>query len=264
MNERRSFWRKVTYIGAIVVLLIPMSLLSMPASRDGDQAQAGGKLSQLREKYSLGQASLGEIDPASETMKLATLGMRGVAVIALWEQATYYKKTENWTKFQAVLKQIARLQPNFISVWQYQAWNTSYNLSVEFDDYNERYAWVIRGINFLKDGLRYNKDEPRLLWDLGWFISQKIGRADEQVQYRRLFKEDDDFHAGSGRTGEQRDSWLVGKYWFQDTKNAVDYRGRNMKGKTPLIYRSNPAMSQINYAIAIQKEGTHDDQASNA
>jgi hypothetical protein len=193
MNEKRSFWRKVIYVGAIAALLIPMSWLSMPASRTEGKAQSGGKLAKLRQDYKLGQASLGEIDPASETMKLATLGMRGLAVTILWEQANYYKKTENWTNFQASLKQIARLQPNFISVWQYQAWNTSYNLSVEFDDYNDRYKWVIRGIDFLKDGLRYNKDEPRLLWDLGWFISQKIGRADEHVQYRRLFKRDPDF-----------------------------------------------------------------------
>jgi hypothetical protein len=264
MNEKRSFWRKVIYVGAIAALLIPMSWLSMPASRTEGKAQSGGKLAKLRQDYKLGQASLGEIDPASETMKLATLGMRGLAVTILWEQANYYKKTENWTNFQASLKQIARLQPNFISVWQYQAWNTSYNLSVEFDDYNDRYKWVIRGIDFLKDGLRYNKDEPRLLWDLGWFISQKIGRADEHVQYRRLFKRDPDFHAGSDLSLEKRDNWLVGKFWFQEAIDAVDKRGKRMKGKPPLIYRSDPGMSQINYADAIQTEGVHGELAGNA
>jgi hypothetical protein len=264
MNESRSFWRKVTYVSAIVVLLIPMSMLSMPASRTEGKAQSGGKLAKLRQDYKLGQASLGEIDPASETMKLATLGMRGVAVTILWGKANHYKKTESWTNFQASLKQIARLQPNFISVWQYQAWNTSYNLSVEFDDYNDRYRWVMRGIDFLKDGLRYNKDEPRLLWDLGWFISQKIGRADERVQYRRLFKRDPDFHGDSSLPFEQRDNWLVGKIWFQEAIDAVDKRGKRMKGKPPLIYRSDPAMSQMNYSDAIQTEGVHGELARTA
>ena len=41
---------------------------------------------------------------------------------------------------------------------------------------------------FLQEGEHYNTDNPQLLWDLGWFIGQKIGRADEYVQYRRLFK----------------------------------------------------------------------------
>ena len=52
---------------------------------------------------------------------------------------------------------------------------------------------MIKGINFIIGGTKYNANEPRLLYDIGWFISQKIGRADEHKQYRKLFKEDDDF-----------------------------------------------------------------------
>ena len=44
-------------------------------------------------------------------------------------------------------------------------------------------------------------------------ISQKIGKADESKQFRKLFKEDDDFNAG--RALAQRDNWLVGKEWFR-------------------------------------------------
>ncbi len=95
---------------------------------------------------------LGEIDPTSETIKLATLGMRGVAVQLLWNSAHQYQKEEDWTSLSAVLEQIIRLQPNFFSVWDFQAHNLSYNISVEFDDYRDRFYWVMKGIEFFKDG----------------------------------------------------------------------------------------------------------------
>ncbi len=195
MNQHRAVWHKVGYACAILVLLLPLSYLSQPQTRDpeGGKGSPGGKLAQLREQYHLGQADLGEIDPTSEAIKLATLGMRGIAADIMWMQANEYKKTENWTAFSAALEQITRLQPNFIAVWRFQGWNLAYNISVEFDDYRDRYYWVIKGINFIISGTKVNANEPRLLYDVGWDISQKIGRADEHVQYRKLFKEDNDF-----------------------------------------------------------------------
>ena len=89
----------------------------------------------MRASYGLSQAELGEIDPASETMKMATLGLRGVATNLLWTKANRYKKTESWDKLSATLNQIAKLQPNYITVWEFQAHNLSYNVSAEFDDY---------------------------------------------------------------------------------------------------------------------------------
>ena len=87
---------------------------------------------------------------------------------------------KDWTNLGATLNQITKVQPNFINVWSNQAWNLAYNVSVEFDDYRQRYRWVIKGIDFLKEGIKYNERQPRLQWDMGWTISQKIGKADEQ------------------------------------------------------------------------------------
>ncbi|MEX2092481.1 MAG: hypothetical protein WD971_07375 [Pirellulales bacterium] len=255
MSERRSFYRKVAYGLAIAVLLFPLALLSSPASMN-DQ---GGKLARLRNdpEHPLSQASLGQIDPASETMKLATLGLRGVAVNLLWEKANYYKKTEDWTNLTATLEQLAKLQPNFITFWKFQAWNLTYNVSVEFDDYRDRYSFVRRGIQFLKEGEKYNRDNPHLLWDLGWFIGQKIGRADEHVQYRRLFVKDDDFHPAD-LPPDERDNWLVGKEYYLQGVDAVDNKGKSMGRKSPRIFYSSPAMSQMNYSEAIEEDGFFD------
>jgi hypothetical protein len=257
MTERTSFYRKIAYLAAIAVLLFPLAWLSEPATVTDRGIDPGGKLAQLRDEYRLGQANLGEIDPASETMKLATLGLRGVAMNLLWEKANHYKKTEDWTNLTATLDQLAKLQPNFITFWKFQSWNISYNVSVEFDDYRDRYHYVRRGIEFLEQGERYNKENPHLLWDLGWFIGQKIGRADEHVQYRRLFKTDDDFHPDD-RPPDKRDNWLVGKEWYLHGVDVVDNKGRSIGKKSPKVFFSSPAMSQINYSEAIETEGFFD------
>jgi hypothetical protein len=138
MNERGSFYRKVAYLIVVAVLMLPISRLGAPSTRKDD----GGALAQLRAEYDLGQADLGEIDPASETIRFATLGMRGIAVSLLWNKANQYKKTEDWTNFRATLRQLAKLQPYFISFWKYQAWNLTYNVSVELDDVQDRYHYV--------------------------------------------------------------------------------------------------------------------------
>jgi len=262
--KKRSFWRKIAYLAVIAVLLGLLSWLGRPSTTGTDRHQGspGGVLAQLREKEQLSQTGLGQIDPAGETIKLATLGLRGIAANILWEKANRYKMKKDWTNLSATLEQITRLQPNFISVWRFQAWNLAYNVSAEFDDFRERYRWVIRGIDFLKGGIKYNQREPRLLWDVGWFISQKIGRSDERKQFRRLFKADDDFHGD--RPVALRDNWLVGKEWFERAEELVDSLGVTMKGMSPLIFRSDAPMCQMNYAEALETDGTFGEVARGA
>jgi hypothetical protein len=236
----------------IAVLLVPLSALSQPA----DSASKGGKLAKLREQFGLSQANLGEVDPTSEAMRLATLGLKNVAVTLLWDRANHYKKVEDWTNLSAVLEQMTKLQPNFYSVWDFQAHNLSYNISVEFDDYHDRYAWVMKGIEFLRQGISYNLREPRLLGRMGWFIGQKVGRSDEKKQYRRLFKADEDFHERDrpGRTLPERDNWLVAREKYRAGQQIVD-AGAPLK-TTALIFHSEPMMTAVNYAKALEEDGT--------
>ena len=207
--------------------------------------------------------------------------MKGIAANLLWERANRYKRDQDYDNLTATLNQISKLQPNFISVWQFQGWNLAYNVSVEFDDYKSRYFWVKRGIDFLREGTRYNPDEPVLLWEVGWTFGHKMGKADEYVQYRRLFREDEDYHNDlqsdisidntRGPSG-QPDNWLVGREWFRRAEQAVDkvgtIRGRLVgdndrikRGKTPLIFYSHRPKWLISHAEAIEEEGYLDETA---
>jgi hypothetical protein len=245
---------------AIAVLLVPLSILSQPA----DSSSPGGLLARLRSRFGLSQTELGEVDPTSETMRFATLGLKNIGVTLLWDRANHYKKVEDWTNLSATLEQLTKLQPNFFSVWDFQAHNLSYNISVEFDDYHDRYAWVIKGIEFLRQGIGLNLREPRLLGRMGWFIAQKIGRADEKVQYRRLFKADDDFHDRDrpGRTLPERDNWLVGREKYLAAQRLAD-AGAPLK-TTPLIFHSEPMMTAINHARALEEDGVFGSAARDA
>ncbi len=252
MNESGNFWWKVGYVVAITVLVIPLHYLSAPATTDSP----GGKLAKLRDEYNLSERSLGEVDASAETVKLCTFGLRGVAVDVLWNQANHAKMIEDWSSFGAALNQIAALEPHFYTVWDFQAHNLSYNTSVEFDDYHVRYHWVREGIEFLKRGKALNKNEPRFTAHVGWFISQKIGKADEHRQFRRLFEDDDEFHKNDNpnRSRDHRDNWLVGNEYYNRAWDEVA-AGAPLR-TTPVIFYSQPLMTLIYYADAIESDST--------
>lgn len=289
MRRNHSFIRKVIYIAIIALLLIPLSYLSQPATtsgkvvareetgddaekrKDADQqserrGRSGGKLAQLRQEYKLSQSNLGEIDPASETMKLATLGMKGIAVNMLWHQANEYKKKKMWDKLAVTVRQITKLQPNFETVWEFQAHNLAYNVSVQFDNYEHRYHWVKKGLNFLMEGTEFNSSAHRLFWYTGWVVGQKIGRSDEYKEFRQLFKEETDYRITLMNYVLDRvdklplvlrgefDNWIMAYLWFSKAQDlAANNRGKPLKMSKPVFFQSK-AKALISYAKAISEE----------
>ena len=171
-------------------------------------------------------------------------------------------------------------------MWEFQAHNLSYNVSAEFDDYRSRYHWVKKGLEFLLEGTKYNQRNPRLFWSLGWFTGHKIGRSDEHVQFRRLFRQDTDFHNtlmdyvnmnnARGPDGYP-DNWLVAYLWYLQSEAVVDkgvpvtwmrldvnVEGYTDKRRSPVIFYSDPPMALIAHADAITREITPGEKTRNA
>ena len=264
MNRNSAWRRKMVYLGVIVLMLLPLYLLGQPATGSSD---GGGSLARMRSDLNLSLENLGEIDPASESMKLATLGMRGVAATVLWNKAEDFRRHQEWDRLAAALNQIVLLQPHFEKVWEYQSHNLSYNISSEFDDYRQRYKWVKQGTDFLTRGVKLNRREPRLIWYTGWFYGQKLGISDEKTQFRELFRNDTAFHekiANDGLNVEEAlgpdakpDNWLVGRLWLYYGYELVD-SGVPLINKSPMtFYDSGPKWS-IRHADATSEEGTND------
>ncbi len=276
MTNNSNYIRKVIYIALIGIFLVPVSFLSRPTTRNKDNTiqDSGGVISQLRNDYELSQAKLSEIDAASEALRFSLLGMRGVASTSLWLQAIDAKEKEDWNTFEATLNTLVKIQPNFVRVWQYQAHNLSYNVSAEFDDFEFRYAWVKKGLHFLTEGIPYNRRDHRITDNLGFFTGQKIGRADEKVQFRQLFRQDVDFHESMARfpfihedhRGQKlgfrdsvygHDNWLLAHQWYERSlamvANGVEGDPVVIRTAPYLFYMWSPAQLR-NQPMSLQNE----------
>ena len=92
-------------------------------------------------------------------------GFRGLISNLLWIRANDLQIDDKFFEAAQLADWITDLEPHFAQVWAFQAWNMAYNISVKFKenapgDYSDRWRWVQRGIELLRDeGLRYNPDE---------------------------------------------------------------------------------------------------------
>jgi hypothetical protein len=179
-------------------------------------------------------------------------------------QATEHKKKENWDEFSSTLNTLIKIQPNFVKVWDFQAHNLSYNVSVEFDDYEQRYYWVKEGIKFLTKGIPYNIRDHRITDRLGFTTGMKIGRSDERFQFRRMFRVDREFHDEMWLDGKgiepdsyysreyQHDNWKMAYQWYVKSRNLVE-NGADRFTNEMMFYRNRP-MQLINQAGILQDE----------
>ena len=254
MTNMTSQQRKLIYLIGIVVLLIPIIWLSLPS--DGKGAP-GGVLSQLRSKYELGEADLGDVDASSAAMNFALLGMRGMAVNVLWKDLDQQKDTKRWAEMQATTESIVRLQPHFERVWDFNGWNLAYNTSAEWDAVPDRYYWVKQGAKFLKRGVERNKRSTELYYRTGKVVQHKVGYADEATDYRKFFVNDPDpvFKGGPDPVinPDGKDNFLVAREWFEAGCARELSRPQHILDRS--LFRSTPARCLFDYAQALQKEG---------
>ena len=276
MNLNSTFKRKVAYITGIVLLLFPLFFLGQPATsgRNGD-GEVGGKLAQLRAESELAQSNLGEINPVSSSMQLATFGLRPVAVIVLWEKATKFQKMEDYDNVTATINQIAKLQPNFISIWKFQAHNLAYNISVDFDNYRHRYQWVRRGIQFLMEGTRYNSRNAKLVQEVAFYTGSKIGYSDEKIQFRSLFSEDEMFHGQMSDEGidlasnralganGKPDNWKASYLWYEKSEDVASMNEHHVH-RDPIRFYEKKPQALVYYAMALEDDGYLDAEAQQA
>jgi len=266
---RTTLRRKIAYVVCILFLAIPLYFIGYPAQTvvepGGDVRSApGGFLAQYRSRVGLSEAQMGEIDPASSTIKLATFGMRGVALSLLWHQANEKQKRHEWNDVVAIANQIIFLEPHFITIWDFLGWTLAYNASADFDDYRERYRWVIRGIDFIIAGTKVNQQSAVLYGKAGWTISQKIGIADEVEQYRRLLREDDAFGARvNSPLPSDRDNWILGRRWYHQGEDLVR-GGVSLMNQSDFVYFANSRLNLFNYAKWLRKDGIFGEEAMQA
>jgi hypothetical protein len=162
MNTRRFYKAGLCLLA--VLLLVVASLSQARLNRD-------------REK--LGLTRLTPLENAPPILAFTTValgGFRGLIANALWIRATELQDDGKYFEMVQLADWITKLQPHFVTVWIHQAWNMAYNISVKFSDPRDRWLWVQRGIELMRDeGLRYNPQETLLYREIAWFFQHKMG-----------------------------------------------------------------------------------------
>lgn len=254
-SSRRQ--RKMTYLVIILVLLPAIIALGMPS---GGGTSRGGVLARLRTEHDLGESNLGQVDPTSATMNLVLLGLRGIAVNILRMELDDHKDNKEWSKMRATTNSVIQLQPHYIEVWRFLSWNLSYNVSAEWDAVPDRYYWVKEGGKFGQEGTRRNRDSAELLWDVGKTWSQKIGRSDEWLFFRRYFMKDPDEKTHKGLADpeinpDMKDNYVVAREWYFNANLKEEPRGQHIMMRA--LFRSHPSKAVLDHADALQREAKY-------
>jgi len=134
-------------------------------------------------------ADLQNAPPMLRFTTIALGGFRGIIANLLWIRAYDLQDQDKYFEMVQLADWITKLQPRLKHVWLMQAWNMTYNISVKFTDPEDRWRWVMRGIELLRDqALQYCPDEPMIYRELAWFYQHKLGQSlDDAHQYYKKF-----------------------------------------------------------------------------
>jgi hypothetical protein len=133
-----------------------------------------------RDRERLGLTRVNALDNAPPVLAFTTValgGFRGLIANMLWIRANDLQNDDKFFEAAQLAVWITDLEPSFTQVWLFQGWNMAYNISVKFKDFPDRWRWVERGIELLRDnGLRYNPNDVMIHRELAWFFQHKMGQ----------------------------------------------------------------------------------------
>lgn len=145
-----------------------------------------GHLNRQREVLGLTRTTpLENAPPVLAFTTKALGGFRGLISNALWIRASELQEQGKYFEMVQLADWITKLQPNISAVWIHQAWNMAYNISIKFNDPEDRWMWVRRGFELIRDeGLVYNPNEPQLYREVAWIFQHKLGHfLDDAHEY---------------------------------------------------------------------------------
>ncbi|MCW5558444.1 MAG: hypothetical protein KIT22_11520 [Verrucomicrobiae bacterium] len=156
--------RKILFLGLLAASLTASGFLQRGLNRD-------------REAMGITRTTVISNAPPVLAFTTVALGaFRGLIANALWVRATDMQEEGKYFEAVQLADWITKLQPHSDAPWIFQAWNMAYNISVKFPDPFDRWLWVQRGIELLRDqGLRYNPNKALMYRELGWLFQHKMG-----------------------------------------------------------------------------------------
>jgi hypothetical protein len=130
------------------------------------------------------------VPPSLAFATVATGAFRGLLVDVLWIRADRLKEEGQFFDAKQLAEWITILQPRFATVWEFQAWNMAYNISVTIPASrpDQRWRWVKNGYELLRDkGIEKNPRSILLYRELARTFQHKIGGiSDDAHRYYKL------------------------------------------------------------------------------
>lgn len=156
-------------------------------------------------------------------------GFRGLAVDVLWLRSIALHEDRRYHEERALLDIISNLQPRYASVWVFQAWNISYNISVQYDSPEEQYKWVREGRDFLLKGEKILPESADVAFWLGIIYEHKYSA--NPVFGELLEKE------------EGKNNFEEAAYWFDRSRRLI------AEGHPLSVFHPRVADSQVFHCI---------------
>lgn len=123
--------------------------------------------------------------PPQYAFAIQALGaFRGLITDLAFIRAETYKEQGRFYDAKQLAEWICALQPHFPAVWEFAAWNLSWNISVTTYTPDERWQWVYNGVKLLRDqGIPYNPRAVNLYKQLAWTFNNKMGEITDDHHY---------------------------------------------------------------------------------
>jgi hypothetical protein len=128
------------------------------------------RMNRIREDEKLTATVVVENAPPVVAFTTLALGsFRGIVADMLWLRLQRKQEEGSYFEMVQLASWITKLQPRFTGATAYLAWNMAYNISVTFNSPEDRWRWVQRGIELIRDeALLYNPSDPTFTTNGSW------------------------------------------------------------------------------------------------
>ncbi len=146
------------------------------------------KMNEIRVQEKLSDTTPLENAPPIIAFTTVALGsFRGILADILWIRSIRLQDQGRYFEMVQLASWITKLQPRFTGATVYLAWNMAYNISVTCSSFEDRWRWIRKGIELIRDeAIYYNPSDPELYKELGWIYQHKLGNVmdDANIYYK--------------------------------------------------------------------------------
>ncbi len=135
-------------------------------------------------RLGLGGQFNAELPPHLALLTTGLGSFRGLFVNYLWHRANVLQEQGRYFEANSLAQAITSLLPDSAAVWSFHGWNMAYNISVATYTPQERWDWVRKGVDLLRQqGIRANPVDIRIYRELTWIFLHKIGERSDDMHW---------------------------------------------------------------------------------